>query len=115
MSAGFAPLALGTETSGSAVYPAGVNGVYGMKLSFGAVPLDGVCQLSRSFDHVGGFARDPADLKPLMDILMDKAGDDGEGRDGFKGLGVGVLSNVWGVMGDGVTDKWDTIEVVSAC
>lgn len=111
MSAGFAPLALGTETSGSAVYPAGVNGIYGIKLSFDTVPLDGVCQLSSSFDHIGCFARDPADLVPLINILTDRDGNDESLTSGFEGLGIGVLQNTWGVQG-AAREKWDTAQVV---
>ncbi|GAB0138513.1 hypothetical protein EsDP_00006748 [Epichloe bromicola] len=119
VSAGFAPLAVGTETAGSAVYPASVNGVYGLKLSFGSVPMDGVCKLSASFDHVGIFARDPVDLGPLADILM--GGDAGASGHraagaarGFEGLRVGVVANTWGVGEKVAREKWDTPELKDA-
>lgn len=113
ISAGFAPLALGTETSGSVVVPASVNGVYGIKLSFDSVPLDGVCKLSRSFDHVGVFARDPLDLVSLIGILSAKTEGFGELEEGFEGLSVGVLRSDWGVSEEVANEKWNTTDVVS--
>ncbi|KAK2596130.1 hypothetical protein QQS21_006407 [Conoideocrella luteorostrata] len=116
VSAGFAPLAVGTETSGSAVYPASVNGVYGLKLSFGSVPLDGVCKLSASFDHIGVFARDPIDLVPLVGILMGDSSKEANLQDeigkGFDGLSVGVVPNTWGVQESVAKEKWDMPDMV---
>ena len=58
VSAGFADLALGTDTAGSLRIPAACVGVIGFKASHAAVDLAGVWPLARSFDATGFFARD---------------------------------------------------------
>lgn len=71
VAAGFAPLALGTETSGSVCMPANRAGIYSIKASLEAVTIDdGVFRLTREFDGVGGMARCPADLEALMRGVM---------------------------------------------
>src|SRR5688572_32939672 len=67
---GFAPLSIGTETSGSTVYPAGLNGLYAMKLGRGQAYTDGVFRLSRAFDGIGVLARTPRDLAALAEVVM---------------------------------------------
>lgn len=59
---GYAPLALGSDTGGSIRIPACFCGVPGFKVSFGAIPLRGVCPLAPSLDHGGFLARRVADL-----------------------------------------------------
>ena len=39
--------------------PAGANGVYGNRPSFGAITLEGVVPLATRLDSAGVFARDP--------------------------------------------------------
>ena len=46
VSVGMAPLALGTDTDGSIVAPAGLCGVVGVKPEPGVLPLSGVCTTS---------------------------------------------------------------------
>lgn len=71
VAAGFAPLALGTETSGSVCMPANRAGIYSLKASSGTVAVeDGVFRLTQEFDGVGGMARCPADLEALMRGVM---------------------------------------------
>lgn len=110
ISAGFAPLSIGSETAGSVVIPAGANGVYGLKLTMDTVPLDGVCKLSSGFDCIGIFSREPDDLAPLMSILT--GGHDGstlhqEMKKGFDRLRVGVLPIDWGVDKEIAKGTWD--------
>jgi Asp-tRNA(Asn)/Glu-tRNA(Gln) amidotransferase A subunit family amidase len=50
---GHVPLAVGTQTGGSVVRPAGYCGVVGVKPTYGAVPVDGVHPLAPSLDTVG--------------------------------------------------------------
>ncbi|MCJ1435812.1 hypothetical protein MMC27_005187 [Xylographa pallens] len=69
VAAGFAPLALGTETSGSVVMPANRAGLYAMTPTRGSVSLEGVFALSRDFDKLGAMAKCPADLALLMSAL----------------------------------------------
>lgn len=55
------PVALGTQTGGSIIRPAGFCGVVGFKPSFGLINRHGVKALSESLDTVGVFARDIRD------------------------------------------------------
>lgn len=61
------PLAYGSQTVGSVIRPAAFCGVFGMKLTRGAVPLDGTMALSPSFDTLGAFTRTAPDLDLLLD------------------------------------------------
>jgi Asp-tRNA(Asn)/Glu-tRNA(Gln) amidotransferase A subunit family amidase len=63
------PAALGTQTVGSVLRPAAYCGVVGFKGSHGAVPVDGLCPLAPSLDHVGVFARATADVRLLFAVL----------------------------------------------
>lgn len=71
VAAGFAPLAVGSDTVGSLITPANRAALYALKPTVGEVPMDGVFALSRSFDAVGGMAKSAADLTFLMDALME--------------------------------------------
>lgn len=57
VAAGTATFALGTDTGGSIRVPAALNGVVGLKPTYGLVPVDGVVPLSWSLDHVGPLTR----------------------------------------------------------
>jgi amidase len=74
VAAGLVPLAVGTETDGSILCPATVNGVVGIKPTVGLVPRTGVVPISSSQDTVGPLARSVADAATLLGVL---AGDDG--------------------------------------
>jgi amidase len=67
-----ADVALGTDTAGSIRVPAACCGVYGLKTTFGLVPLEGVYPISyRYLDTVGPLARDVDGLVKGMDLLQD--------------------------------------------
>ncbi|MEZ4541610.1 MAG: amidase [Chloroflexota bacterium] len=70
VAAGFAPLALGTQTIGSLIRPAAFCGVVGFKPSFGRAPIDGVLPLSPSADTVGWFATSVEDVARAAPVLM---------------------------------------------
>ncbi|KAH7061087.1 amidase signature domain-containing protein [Macrophomina phaseolina] len=74
VAAGFAPLAVGTDTVGSLITPANRAALYALKPTVGEVPTDGVFVLSRSFDAVGGMAKSASDLTFLMDAMMEPVG-----------------------------------------
>lgn len=50
--------ALGTDTAGSIRVPAAATGLFGLRPSHGALPMDGVEPLAPSFDTLGLLARD---------------------------------------------------------
>ncbi|MFF9330933.1 amidase [Streptomyces albogriseolus] len=57
VASGAATFALGTDTGGSIRVPATLNGVVGLKPTYGLVPRHGVTSLSWSLDHVGPITR----------------------------------------------------------
>ncbi|WP_414503750.1 amidase [Streptomyces sp. NEAU-L66] len=112
VAAGAATFALGTDTGGSIRVPAALNGVVGLKPTYGLIPRDGVTSLSWSLDHVGPLTRTVRDAALVLSAL---AGQDAEnpaglgaarpdhplprerdlkGRD-LKGLRIGVPANYY--------------------
>jgi amidase len=69
IAANFAAVALGTETDGSIVSPASVNGVVGLKPTVGLVSRDGVIPISHTQDTVGPIARTVADAAALLGAI----------------------------------------------
>lgn len=60
---------IGTDTGGSIRIPASVNGVVGLKPTFGRVSRNGVVQMSPSLDHVGPLARTVTDCALVLDAI----------------------------------------------
>ncbi|MFD7922407.1 amidase [Streptomyces sp. NPDC059740] len=75
VAAGAATFALGTDTGGSVRVPAALNGVVGLKPTYGLVPRHGVTSLSWSLDHVGVLTRTVRDLAPVLAALTAGAAD----------------------------------------
>ncbi|HBF82970.1 MAG TPA: Asp-tRNA(Asn)/Glu-tRNA(Gln) amidotransferase GatCAB subunit A [Streptomyces sp.] len=110
VAAGGATFALGTDTGGSVRVPAALNGVVGLKPTYGLVSRAGVTSLSWSLDHVGPLTRtvrdaalvlsataghdprDPASVSGLPPVEQ-FGGGDLEGAGDLKGLKVGVPRN----------------------
>ncbi|MDA2809064.1 amidase [Nocardiopsis sp. RSe5-2] len=99
VASGTATFALGTDTGGSIRVPAALNGVVGLKPTFGLVPLRGVTPLSWSLDHVGPITRTVRDAALALSALApgwaaeaDDAPEPG-GSAPLKGLRVGVPRN----------------------
>lgn len=65
----FAAAAIGTETDGSIVCPASVNGVVGMKPTTGLIPRNYIVPISTSWDTPGPIARTVADAALLLSIM----------------------------------------------
>lgn len=70
VSLGHATIGLGTDTGGSIRVPAAYQGLYGIRTTHGAVPLDGVLPLAPSFDSVGWLTRSPFLLRAVGDVLL---------------------------------------------
>ncbi|MFC9819467.1 amidase [Streptomyces erythrochromogenes] len=64
-----ATFALGTDTGGSIRVPAALNGVVGLKPTYGLVPRHGVTALSWSLDHVGPITRTVEDAALVLGAL----------------------------------------------
>lgn len=69
----FCAAAVGTETDGSILSPAAVNGLVGFKPSLGVVSGAGVVPLSPRQDVAGPMARSVADARALAEAMYDPA------------------------------------------
>jgi amidase len=69
LAAGLSPLAVGTETDGSIVCPASLNGVVGLKPTVGNVPTTFVIPISKSQDSPGPMGRCVDDVALLYGVL----------------------------------------------
>jgi aspartyl-tRNA(Asn)/glutamyl-tRNA(Gln) amidotransferase subunit A len=75
---GIVPFALGSETGGSVINPAGHCGVTGYRPTWGLIPRSGVMMLSARLDKVGLLARTAEDCAHVADAI---AGPDGTDED----------------------------------
>ncbi|MFC9437257.1 amidase [Nocardia sp. NPDC057030] len=69
VASGAAAFAVGTDTGGSIRVPAALNGVVGLKPTYGRVSRHGVVALSWSLDHVGPITRTVADAGLVLNAL----------------------------------------------
>jgi Asp-tRNA(Asn)/Glu-tRNA(Gln) amidotransferase A subunit family amidase len=95
--------AIGTDTGGSIRIPASVNGIVGLKPTYGRVSRTGVLPLSWSLDHVGPLTRTVEDNAILLQALAghdpaDLASIDEPVGDYRAGLGAGAAGAVLGVV-----------------
>lgn len=72
VAAGFSPLALGTETIGSIVSPAGRNALYALKPTVGMQNIKGLYRMTDFYDSPGPIAKSSSDLALLAAILLDQ-------------------------------------------
>ncbi len=72
VAAGIVPLAVGTDTGGSIRIPAAYCGIFGLKPSYGHVPLEGVFPLSWSLDHAGPLTRTAACAATALAVMTDQ-------------------------------------------
>ncbi|MDX9957079.1 MAG: amidase [Spirochaetia bacterium] len=69
VAAGFCVAAVGTETDGSIVCPAAMNGIVGLKPTLGLVSRSGIIPIAHSQDTAGPMARTVADAALLLGCL----------------------------------------------
>ncbi len=106
VAAGFAPLALGSDTGGSVRQPAALCGVVGVKPTYGAVSRYGLIAFASSLDQIGPFAASVADAALLLEVVgghdpRDSTSIDAPAPavlagldDGVEGLRVGIVEEL---------------------
>lgn len=72
VAAGLTQWAIGSETDGSIICPASVNGCVGIKPTVGSIPRDGMIPISASQDSPGPMAQTVAQTALLLDVLTGK-------------------------------------------
>jgi len=96
VSASLCAAAVGTETDGSIVSPASINGIVGIKPTVGLIPGTGIVPISSRQDTAGPMARTVADAALLLSVLTGR--DYGGGlvnRNGLKGVRLGVVRDLF--------------------
>ncbi|KAK6201826.1 hypothetical protein LQW54_009321 [Pestalotiopsis sp. IQ-011] len=94
VASGFSPLALGTETIGSIVTPAGRNALYALKPTVGIQNSKGMYRMTDFYDSPGPIAKSPSDLSLLSAILLDQPYDSATTHS--DNLSVGLLApSIW--------------------
>jgi len=98
VAAGFAPLALATETDGSIVQPANRASLYGLKATVGHISTKGTAPWSPLTDSIGAMARTPEDLANVMGTLLKRPDLAAETTArSWEGLRVGFVDpSLWG-------------------
>ena len=103
-------VAVGTETDGSVVCPAGINGIVGIKPTLGLVSRSGIIPIAHSQDTAGPMARTVRDAAILLTAMTgvdaeDTATADAEihhdysanlTADGLRGKRIGVIRSWYG-------------------
>ncbi|MEI5100743.1 amidase family protein [Streptomyces sp. PmtG] len=95
VAAGAATFSIGTDTGGSIRVPAALNGVVGLKPTYGLVPTDGVTSLSWSLDHVGPLTRTAEDAALVLSALTGGGPERPLPEGDLTGLRVGVPVNYY--------------------
>lgn len=106
VAAGITPIAIGTDTGGSVRVPAALCGTFGLKVTYGKIPLDGVFPLVPSIDTVGPLANSMAGIESSYRAM---SGDDSP-TPAATGLRIGIPEPwFWGApFGDGVDTSFES-------
>jgi amidase len=124
VAANLAMVSVGTETDGSIVCPAGMNGIVGIKPTVGLVSRSGIIPIAHSQDTAGPMARSVRDAAMLLTALTGRDEEDPatlaapDGRidytanlaaDGLAGKRIGILRSY-----HGAGDNPDVVDVLEA-
>ncbi|KAL8852202.1 MAG: hypothetical protein Q9221_002912 [Calogaya cf. arnoldii] len=90
VAAGFCPVAIGTESDGSLIFPATRAGLYGFKPSRGKTDYTGVQPGGKPYDTIGVMAKGCEDIASVMNVLMDEQLQVRSGE-GWKGVKIGLV------------------------
>jgi amidase len=115
VAANLTSVAVGTETDGSVVCPAGINGIVGIKPTLGLVSRSGIIPVAHSQDTAGPMARTVRDAAILLSAMTGFDADDPASlaapetvpdytanlaADGLRGRRIGVLRSYTGAGSD---------------
>ena len=103
-------VAIGTETDGSVICPAGINGIVGIKPTLGLVSRSGIIPIAHSQDTAGPMARSVRDAAILLSAMTGTDPDDAATAnaqvhrdyaahltaDGLHGKRIGVIRSYYG-------------------
>ncbi len=107
IAAGFVPLTLGSDTSGSIRGPAAFCGIAGHKPTYGLVSRAGVIPLANSLDHCGPMCWTVEDCAMMLDVIAGHDPSDPASADvkrpnytrslagGIKGMRIGVARGIF--------------------
>lgn len=87
------PVAIGTETAGSIIYPASQNSVVGLKPTLGLVSQDRIIPISKTHDTAGPMGRTVKDTYALFKAMTDNIRDPKWDKDKLKGINIGIIDN----------------------
>ncbi len=110
VAANLTAVAVGTETDGSVVCPAGINGIVGIKPTVGLVSRSGIIPIAHSQDTAGPMARNVRDAAILLTAMAGKDENDPATADAkihpdysanltadaLQGKRIGVIRSWWG-------------------
>lgn len=96
VAAGFAPLAVGTETVGSVVCPSGTCGIVGIKPTPDLIPGDGIIPIATTWDSAGAMGRTVSDATWLLNALSGFDFRSSLSPGALKGARIGVGRSVFG-------------------
>ena len=111
VAANLAVVAIGTETDGSVVCPAGINGIVGIKPTVGLVSRSGIIPIAHSQDTAGPMARTVRDAAFLLSAMTGNDPEDNAtmkrpaatidyaanlAADGMRGKRIGVIRSHFG-------------------
>lgn len=96
IAARLAPLAIGTETNGSIICPASVNGVVGFKPSIGELPQTGIIPIAHTQDTAGPLANSVASANLLFQAMQATESNRVLQPESIQGKRIGVIRSATG-------------------